>query len=337
MIWKQFYNCKSLTDKGTLYQLRCAVDRRNVSASSEADYNACDAFFRTTVKCYLLAAAMKHLQMSNVNDAPQHDDLKGDTWLKTEEERESILLKVCREIVLKYGAKFIAETHEDSDDEEVIDDKVFTYSTELLSYGLLYNEYSDAVREGDGPRVLRIWRYLMLIFKQHRRKNYSIESLHVLSQYHFFLSERQRQQLLWSRFVNTHGLPVHNIALDLHMEHLNRVCKSAVGNLGANQTVDGMKRVGKCVGVLAEVQNNYDKRMGVSKISGHHGTKSEKKDQSIILNQLLEKEVFSEYDNRAYKCFASIKSKPLYTFEDEEIKKWMIEHINNFKNKMYAF
>ena len=121
------------------------------------------------------------------------------------------------------------------------------------------------------------------------------------------------------------------------MEHLNRVCKSAVGNLGANQTADGMKWVGKCVGVLAEVQNNYDKRMGVSEVSGHHGTKSEKKDQSIILNQLLEKEVFSEYDNRAYKCFDSIKSKPLYTSEDEKIKKWMIEHINNFKTKMYAF
>ena len=42
---------------------------------------------------------MKHLQMSNINDAPQHDELKGDTWVKTEEERESILLKVCRETV----------------------------------------------------------------------------------------------------------------------------------------------------------------------------------------------------------------------------------------------
>ena len=34
--------------------------------------------------------------MSNVNDAPQHDDLKGDTWVKTEEERESILLTLSR-------------------------------------------------------------------------------------------------------------------------------------------------------------------------------------------------------------------------------------------------
>ena len=30
-------------------------------------------------------------------------------------------------------------------------------------------------------------------------------------------------QLLWSRFVNVHGLPGHNIAGDLHMEHLNHI------------------------------------------------------------------------------------------------------------------
>ena len=86
--------------------------------------------------------------------------------------------------------------------------------------------------------------------------------MNLLCQYHFSLSERQRQQLLWSRFVNTHGVPGRNIALDLHMEHLNHVCKSAVGNLGANETAEGMKRFDKCVGVLAKVQNNYDTRMG---------------------------------------------------------------------------
>ena len=35
------------------------------------------------------------------------------------------------------------------------EDKVLAYAKELLSFGLLYKELVDAVREGDGVRVLR--------------------------------------------------------------------------------------------------------------------------------------------------------------------------------------
>lgn len=43
-------------------------------------------------------------------------------------------------------------------------------------------------------------------------------------------------QLKWSRMVNVHGRPGKNIAADLHMEHLNRECKSSLSGLGANIT-----------------------------------------------------------------------------------------------------
>lgn len=103
---------------------------------------------------------------------------------------------------------------DDSNQLDEISDKVQCYATELLSYGLLYTEFSDAIREGDGLRVLRCWRYLMLFFKAHRRYNYSIEAVNLLSQYHFFLTPRQAEQLLWSRFINTHGIPGRNIAAE---------------------------------------------------------------------------------------------------------------------------
>lgn len=110
-------------------------------------------------------------------------------------------------------------------------------------------EFCDSIREGDGHRILRCWRYLMLATK---RKNYSIEALNLLAQYHFFLSQRQAQQLIWSR-INTHGISGRNIPADLFMEHLNRVCKEAVLNLGSHKTPRALERVGKCVGVIAEL------------------------------------------------------------------------------------
>ena len=46
----------------------------------------------------------------------------------------------------------------------------------------------------------------------------------------YLFSERLRKQLIWSRFVNTHGREGYNIPLDLHLEHLNRYAISCTCN-----------------------------------------------------------------------------------------------------------
>lgn len=38
------------------------------------------------------------------------------------------------------------------------------YAKEVLTHSLFYLEYKDAIREGDGIRVLRCWKYLLLFF-----------------------------------------------------------------------------------------------------------------------------------------------------------------------------
>lgn len=42
------------------------------------------------------------------------------------------------------------------------DDKVATYA---LTLGMLLAEFKDAVKEGDGPRVIQVWKLLLPIFK----------------------------------------------------------------------------------------------------------------------------------------------------------------------------
>ena len=78
----------------------------------------------------------------------------------------------------------------------------------MISLGLLYLDFKDAVREGDGERVLRLYKYLMLIWKATGHKNYAIEAFTLLSQYHLLLPQNLAEQLKWSRFVNVHGLVV---------------------------------------------------------------------------------------------------------------------------------
>ena len=92
------------------------------------------------------------------------------------------------------------------------------------------------MREGDGDRVLLIWKYFMLIFKAMGHRNYAAEAFTVLSQYQITLPENLAEQLKWSRFINIHGLPGHNISCDLHMEHINRLVKEAIDGLGASKS-----------------------------------------------------------------------------------------------------
>ena len=96
------------------------------------------------------------------------------------------------------------------------------------------------MKEGDGGRVLLEWKYFMLLFKASGRKNYAIEALTLLSQ-HLILPQNLAEQLKWSRFVITHGIPGHNISCDLHMKHLNRLVKTAIEGFGANKTTKAIQ------------------------------------------------------------------------------------------------
>ena len=141
------------------------------------------------------------------------------------------------------------------------------YGKEVLSLGLLYMEYHNAIKEGDGLRVLLCWKYLLMIFKASQRKNYSIEAFNLLCQYFYYLSLQLAQQLLYSRFVNVHGRVGCNIPCDLHMEHLNRIVKETMQHLGANKTERAIVRSSKCSQLLTTLLSNFDMRTRLKDMS----------------------------------------------------------------------
>lgn len=130
-----------------------------------------------------------------------------------------------------------------------------------------------------------------------RRTNYSCEVLNMLHQ-QITLPPRLSAQLLWSRFINVHGLPGRNIAGDLYMEHLNRVGKEAVG---ANKTDKAIERVGKALGTIAP---NVDEENGVAAVSGAH---HRAKDRNIIIAELLKVDAFVVHVGRNHPTFQSPK------------------------------
>ena len=178
---------------------------------------------------HVIASALQYFGMNDIEDDPNETLLPKEVSEMSANEKHAVFFQHISNIVdscvdIKFSGPGTGH-HSDG---------VFNYTVQMFSLAFLHAEY-HAVREGDGLRVMRVWKFLLPIFKMAGRKNYSLEALNLLSQ-QLTLSPREAQQLVWSRFVNTHGRSGCNKPCDLEMEHLNRSCKTAVAALGANTT-----------------------------------------------------------------------------------------------------
>ncbi len=157
MIWRYFVSTESSSDHGTLYQLRNLINRTNVVTDPTTNFNACDDFFITVISAHVIVALN---ELSDKDFDPELD------WMKSKEERRDLVLQLSKQIV----DKFVDISYHS--DRKQSDDHVQEYAIQILSLGCLYLEFSDAIREGDGDRILRCWRYLLPIFWNSGRTNY---------------------------------------------------------------------------------------------------------------------------------------------------------------------
>ena len=82
-------------------------------------------------------------------------------------------------------------TWEDDVVAEKCDDGIHVYATEVLSLCLIWHGFHDAIREGDGERVLLYWKILLVVFKSSNQRNYGKEAVNMLLQYYYILSDRE--------------------------------------------------------------------------------------------------------------------------------------------------
>ena len=106
-------------------------------------------------------------------------------------------------------------------------DGVFNYASAVLNDGLLLLEFRDAMHEGDGPRIMRCWKFLLLFFRFAGHTKYAQEALNMQLLLNGSTSPPVANQLCWG-VVSTYGGKGHNLPIDLHMEHLNRCVKDYI-------------------------------------------------------------------------------------------------------------
>ena len=208
----------------------------------------------------------------------------------------------------------------------VTKDSMESYATQLLTLGCFYLEFRDAIKEGDGLHVLRYYRYMLPMFVSSGRKNYSIDTLNLLMQYDFLLSPRLAEELIWGRFINTHGQGGKNIPNDLHCEHLNRLCKGCIMDLQANKTEGSICQVAQALGTLHPVVHKFDADNNVRSPTATHRKVDHTKDLKMVDELLQKVSVFNETSGRKHKSFPKPRD-PLHAISQNDLVDWIKEHM----------
>ncbi len=84
------------------------------------------------------------------------------------------LIKVAAEVIeiekpgmdVGHLAEDIVERFVNIDTEVKQGDDLYLYMTELLTICLIWHSYHDSVKEGDGDRVINMWKFLLVILKK---------------------------------------------------------------------------------------------------------------------------------------------------------------------------
>jgi hypothetical protein len=96
----------------------------------------------------------------------------------------------------------------------------------------------------------------------------------------------------WKTFSLRNGIQLPSESCDLHLEHLNRICKNAISDLGVNKTETAIARVGKTLGTLSPTLEQYDLENRVPDSSGTHRAPKSDKSRDIIIHQLQQSGIF---------------------------------------------
>ena len=318
-----------------MYQLRNLINRRNVPKDPTTNVSACEDFLLHVVEAHILSACMVAFNMSSLDGTPSQSIFTKEHTKKDSATRRKHLLDTIQQVLQKHvdlsiGSEATGDVEEEGNQEEAKNENhVLSYACDVLTLGLLYMEFADAVREGDGERILRCWRYLLLVFKASGRTNYSIEAFTLLSQYHFLFSERMRMQLIWSRTVNVHGRLGKNIPCDLHMEHLNRECKSSIGGLGSNITDTTIQRVGRSLRSSSHILEMFDVCNSSKPELGHHKRRTSETDIAKLLKQIhSQTSVFATVVGRRHRAFPKFKRNMVKKLTKSTLLQWFHDRLH---------
>ena len=212
-------------------------------------------------------------------------------------------------------------------------DDMFNYQCSFLEYGMLILNFFDAIKEGDGKRIVRCWKFqLPYLRNDPGSTKYALEALGMIFQVNVLLSSKHAHELIWNRTALLKSGSGHNIPLDLLLEFFNRLLKEVRKKLGPNATSHkAMDRYCHAIDFTKVLLDNFDQECCVIRRSGRHYELSVESDLCKVVTELITQNAFSWTPGRTYEYFEDIDSTLLHNFDVQGMFRWIKKHkINTF-------
>lgn len=204
------------------------------------------------------------------------------------------------------------------------------HSMARLSFSFFLMDMLDAVKEGDGGRLMRLYKVALLYYKAHGHSHYAYSTFLLTVQLNAVLSPRMAHSLTWNRFWNTRGGKGVNIPLDLHLEHLNNFLKSFLKGQGPNLSELSASRISQSLGVFKNMMEKVDEELSIKRPTGTHRANQEAVDVLTLVSVFTEGRVFSDIPGRFFHAFPGFHKNPLVKLNDQDIWKWMKDKLDEW-------
>ena len=333
VIWNKLYAQDSFCNKGTLKHLQNIIRRTNVPNKVKDNVSAAQDFYSVVFEAHVVAAALSHFSMSSLDSEPAGIEFPDDPT-----KLHDFMMQTVGTLVDKHVLKFTETTtlpenstqlQTATTQERTEEDSVNNYASLVIGYGLMAGNFHDAWREGDGGRLLRCWKFLLLHFRVGGRTKYTLEAFKLLALTSALLTPRKAHQLTWNRTCNRKGGHGHNIPLDLDNEFLNRVFKDNINTFRQNITSHSVDRSSQSLKRISDTLENFDKITNIRHDSGHHALPDSSEDFRLILQVLQTEQVFTFTPHRAHTTFKKISADPFSNLKLKELHKWLKRHRKN--------
>ena len=203
------------------------------------------------------------------------------------------------------------------------EDFKYNYICALMREGLLDIARLDAVKEGDGERIVRHWRYDFVHFHVYNHPNYRLLSFRMIAQIFALLTPRMAARVLHNRTVNVHGGVGNNISLDLFLEFLNKDVKADLKRSGPNLTSKLLERIGRSKQVMDELLHFFDREVELFTGIGRHTVPDWSGEVSEMVTDLKDELLFQIHPGREFPSFPNFKLSKVHSIDLEKLKAWV--------------
>ena len=212
--------------------------------------------------------------------------------------------------------------------EEPTEDPVHIYHCARLAFGLFLAEINDAIKEGDGDRLVDAYKLALLFYHHYGHPKYAYILLLNLVQMKALLPESEAFDLVHNRFHNEHGGKGCNIPLDLRKEQDHHCIKPMWKSLGSNLNEDNAARIAHSQEGLMGVLCSADQDCTIHGKKGHRSLKSPTETVEQIVKDLIDQKVFDCSRGRdGYPSFENFPKNLLHDLDYRGLHSWMTEKI----------